>query len=94
MTRKSTNRRSKMRKNTMFPYTFTWGVPLPDGTPGIFRSSVLPTPCQFCKALAIVALPEQIRAMQPDDTTHVCHPNAGGCNHGFSNLAAAVEVES
>lgn len=86
MTKKSHNRRSKQTKNTSFPFVLTWGMPLPDGRLGIFKSSVLPTPCQFCRALAIVALPKEIRAMQPDDTTHVCHPNAGGCNHGFSSL--------
>ena len=86
MTRKSRSRLAKQNKNRSFPFVFTWGMPLPDGTPGIFRSSVLPTPCEFCGAIAIVALPEAILAQQSDGTTHVCHPNAGGCNHGFSAL--------
>lgn len=44
--------------------------------------------CQLCGAQAVVALtPEQIRE-QPDDTTHVCHPGLGGCNHGFAVVAS------
>ena len=39
--------------------------------------------CPLCGALAVVALPPAIKAEQPDATTHVCHPLAGGCNHGF-----------
>jgi len=42
--------------------------------------------CPKCGALAVIELPPALRAAQPDDTTHVCHPSAGGCNHGFSNL--------
>ena len=42
--------------------------------------------CPQCGAFAVIALPPPILAEQPDDTTHVCHPSAGGCNHGFSNL--------
>ena len=45
--------------------------------------------CSLCGALAVVALPDWLVARQPDDTTHVCHPGFGGCNHGF-----AAEVRS
>lgn len=41
-------------------------------------------PCPFCGAVAITELPPPILAEQPDDTTHVCNPGLGGCNHGFS----------
>ena len=48
--------------------------------------SSIESACSKCGALAVIALPPAIRAEQPDDTTHVCHPLAGGCNHGFSDL--------
>jgi hypothetical protein len=40
--------------------------------------------CPICRAYAIVKLPPAIAREQTDGTTHVCHPSAGGCNHGFS----------
>lgn len=40
--------------------------------------------CQFCSKWAVVALPEGLKAVQPDDTTHVCHPILGGCNQGYA----------
>lgn len=40
--------------------------------------------CFFCTAPAVVRLPPPLREIQPDDTTHVCHPGFGGCNHGFA----------
>lgn len=40
--------------------------------------------CSQCGARAIVALAGGILAEQTDGTTHVCHPLAGGCNHGFA----------
>ncbi len=47
-------------------------------------TSVLSGKCPMCGAdHAIVALPPSLLAAQPDDTTHVCHPSRGGCNHGF-----------
>lgn len=49
-----------------------------------FKSEVLERPCQKCGAVAVVRLPELLLEEQPDDTTHVCHPVAGGCNHGFA----------
>jgi hypothetical protein len=40
--------------------------------------------CPICLAPdAVVALPPPLLAVQPDRTTHVCHPALGGCNHGF-----------
>jgi len=44
--------------------------------------------CPLCKAPAIVELTPAIKAAQPDDTSHVCHPGFGGCNHGFAMQAA------
>ena len=41
--------------------------------------------CPMCEAHAIVALTPEQRLAQPDDTTHVCHPLLGGCNHGFTD---------
>lgn len=38
----------------------------------------------LCGAHAIVELPPALKAEQPDDTTHVCLPAVGGCNHGFA----------
>lgn len=49
-------------------------------------SAILPVACSKCGAAALIKLPDEVRAEQPDDTTHVCHPMAGGCNHGFSDL--------
>lgn len=40
--------------------------------------------CPKCFKLAVVKLPPWLKAEQPDDTTHVCHPVLNGCNHGFS----------
>lgn len=40
--------------------------------------------CPMCGAQAIVELSPALKAKQPDDTTHVCHPGFGGCNHGFA----------
>lgn len=45
-----------------------------------------PVACAMCGTAAIVMLPPSLIARQPDDTTHVCHPGLGGCNHGFSCL--------
>lgn len=47
-------------------------------------SVVLPKACPMCGVAAVVELPAPILAEQPDETTHVCHPMAGGCNHGFA----------
>lgn len=46
--------------------------------------------CKFCRAAAVVELPPALLREQPDETTHVCHPGAGGCNQGFAlDLEAA-----
>jgi hypothetical protein len=42
-------------------------------------------PCPRCGVPAIVELTPAQRLAQPDDTTHVCHPLLGGCNHGFTD---------
>lgn len=41
--------------------------------------------CPQCGARAVVELTPEQRLAQPDDTTHVCHPALGGCNHGFTD---------
>lgn len=58
-----------------------------------YRSLVLPIPCSMCGSVSVVALPEALLGEQPDDTTHVCHPVAGGCNHGFAIEAFALADE-
>lgn len=40
--------------------------------------------CPLCSVRAVVPLTPRQIAEQPDDTTHVCHPSFGGCNHGFA----------
>ncbi len=40
--------------------------------------------CPSCDAHAIVALTPRLKAIQPDDTSHVCLPSFGGCNLGFA----------
>lgn len=39
--------------------------------------------CPLCGGWAVVPLTPKQLAAQPDETTHVCHPVFGGCNHGF-----------
>lgn len=51
----------------------------------VYTCEVEPGACPFCYAVgAVTELPPPILAVQPDDTTHVCNPALGGCNHGFS----------
>jgi hypothetical protein len=38
--------------------------------------------CPRCAAAAIVRLPADLRAQQPDGTTHACMPHLGGCGWG------------
>lgn len=47
-------------------------------------ADIIPTPCPMCGKLAIVELSAKLKAVQPDDTTHVCHPGFNGCNQGFA----------
>lgn len=47
--------------------------------------------CVFCGRFAVVKLPPALRAIQTDGTTHVCHPSAGGCNHGFADGGTLAE---
>lgn len=49
----------------------------------VFRSTIEGA-CPLCGAAAIVKLPDELIDVQPDETTHVCHPGAGGCNQGFA----------
>jgi hypothetical protein len=42
--------------------------------------------CPQCGAFAIVELTPRLKAIQPDGTTHVCHPGFNGCNHGFEMM--------
>ena len=39
--------------------------------------------CPKCQVRALIRLPRDIRAQQPDGTTYVCHPLVGGCNQGY-----------
>jgi hypothetical protein len=41
--------------------------------------------CPFCLVPAVTKLPKPLLEIQPDGTTHVCHPSLGGCNHGFAD---------
>ncbi len=74
MTKKSPASRSRRNASTI-----RWGY---QGKS--YTSTILPTPCPMCHAVAVVELPATIAAQQPDGTTHVCHPMARGCNHGFT----------
>lgn len=49
-----------------------------------YTSTTIDRVCTHCLEDAVIALPAPILAEQPDETTHVCHPLAGGCNQGFS----------
>lgn len=50
-----------------------------------YRVEVLPSPCPLCGAEgSMMPLPPPILMQQPDETTHVCNPAFGGCNHGFT----------
>ena len=60
-------------------YTFFWRT-----RQGDIHESVVSHKCPLCGHFAVVRLPEALQALQPDDTTHVCHPSIGGCNHGFA----------
>jgi hypothetical protein len=62
-------------------YTFFWRAK------GAIHESVVSHKCPLCKHFAVVRLPEALQGLQPDDTTHVCHPSIGGCNHGFALTA-------
>lgn len=46
--------------------------------------------CPRCNVHAIVPLTQTQLREQPDDTTLVCHPALGGCNHGFAVDAKAA----
>lgn len=51
----------------------------------LFRTKIVEGVCPLCLAVdSIVALPPPLLKKQPDNTTHVCHPMRGGCNHGFA----------
>ena len=49
--------------------------------------------CHLCGCAAIVPLPPPLLAEQTDETTHVCLPQIGGCNTGFTYEAAAAFAE-
>lgn len=50
----------------------------------VWTSNDIVCTCTFCGAHAVVELTERLKKIQPDDTTHVCHPGFGGCNQGFA----------
>lgn len=54
-----------------------------DGLTGWTAKDII-ADCPLCGVHAIVPLGATLAAKQPDDTTHVCHPGFGGCNHGFA----------
>lgn len=58
---------------------------MPNKIPASQVSTQALCPCPLCGAHAIVALTPPQRLAQPDDTTHVCNPLLGGCNHGFTD---------
>ena len=47
-------------------------------------SDRLELPCPLCDVDALAFLPDALLAVQPDDTSVVCVPALGGCNHGFA----------
>jgi len=59
-------------------YTFVWRYK------GAVYQSIVSHKCPRCRQAAVVRLPEALIALQPDDSTHICHPIVGGCNHGFA----------
>lgn len=67
--------------------TLLWVFPAPTGRFNDrqeFETARLLTQCPKCGAAStLTELPPPLRAIQPDGTTHVCHPALGGCNHGF-----------
>jgi hypothetical protein len=48
--------------------------------------AVSPVRCPLCGVLAVLPLDAKTRACQPDATTHVCHQDIGGCDHGFEAM--------
>lgn len=52
--------------------------------------------CQKCGVAAVVKLPPELKATQPDETTHVCLAAIGGCNTGYTSEPEkpATEVQS
>lgn len=81
MKRKLTNRLAPP-KDLAIGYAFDWLHTV--------KGKIVTTPtavvshCPFCAMAAVTPLPEAIRAKQPDNTSHVCNPYIGGCNHGFT----------
>jgi hypothetical protein len=57
---------------------------VPGAAPWVVPADTVGERCQRCGRAAVLALPADLRALQPDGTTHVCHPGLGGCNHGFA----------
>ncbi len=55
-----------------------------DGVAIWSKADILELLCPFCFKQAVVELPPHLKRIQPDGTTHVCHPGFGGCNHGFA----------
>lgn len=65
------------------PRKCIWFLPL-DGKIKTYATKIEPEACDCCGERVICALPPPLLAQQPDDTTHVCNPALGGCNHGFA----------
>lgn len=48
--------------------------------------------CPLCGERAVMRLTQDQLKAQPDDTTLVCHPALGGCNHGFAVDGYTVHI--
>lgn len=59
----------------------------------VYICEVLDDVCPRCGKRVIIALPPPVLALQPDDTTHVCHPSFGGCNQGYWTALAKAKAK-
>jgi hypothetical protein len=50
----------------------------------VFHCVPLQLACPNCGHASLVELPPPLLAKETDGTNVVCHPNMGGCNHGFA----------
>jgi hypothetical protein len=51
-----------------------WGYSI-NGKSRVYVSTIEGV-CPMCGADAVIVLPSEVLAVQPDDTTHVCHPSS------------------
>lgn len=69
--------KKKNNKATILTYR------LPDGRVCVWTRKDILRNCPMCRVPAVVELPPELKAIQPDNTILVCHPGFGGCNQGF-----------